>query len=630
MRKLAIWFLALGLIAAPAASAFSRSDDNKSGSSDSTKSTNSAKPADASKPTDSTKPTDTTKPGSGDAAKTDTKPANSTAIPSSAELATEIEQLRALILKQTEQLDKQQQELAEMQAKFAAQTTPFGAPAANGQAAYAPSGTPVEPSGSNVSSVPGNASSAPAGTSASAANPPAGIPRSAPRADEQHSPLSFKIGDALFTPGGFADLTAVYRTESTGFGIGSTFGSVPYVNTVSATAGPADIGETRFSLQNSRISLRVDAPVGSAAITGYVEADFLGLIAANANNTSNSDSLRMRLYFADYRRGKLEVLGGQDWSLMTPNRKGIGVFPNDIFYSQDMDTNYQVGLTWKRTPQFRVIYHANDSWAFAFSVENPDVLVPSSVTTPTLFAGTAGQVDTTSGGTLSTPPTPGFVPDFVFKVANDTKVGEKNFHIEAVGLVRDFRIFTPASIAGTNTTSTAVGVGGSVNLNLELFKNFHLIANSFWSDGGGIYLLASGPDIVIRQATTTSPFTPSPVHASAGIGGFEWQAVKSTMLYGYYGADYFSRNFSVNPSSPSGALVGYGYSGSAVTNNKAIQEGTVGIIQTFWQNPNYGKFQLITQGSYLTRDPWFVAATAGTPKNAHLFMAYVDLRYTLP
>jgi len=607
MRKLVIWFVALGLIVAPAAFAYSSTDDNKTGSSDNAKSA------------------DNTKPASGDAAKSDTKTANSSSSPSSAELASEIEALRALIQRQAEQLDKQQKELSEMQTKLAGTMTPSGAPAVGGQVAYSPTGT-------SVTSDPGTAGSAPAGTSASAANPPARTP--AHPADEQHSPLSFKIGDASFTPGGFADLTAVYRTESTGFGIGTTFNGVPYVNTISATAGPADIGETRFSLQNSRISLRVDAPVGSASISGYVEADFLGLIAANANVTSNSDSLRMRLYFADYRRGPWEILGGQDWSLMTPNRKGIGVFPADIFYSQDMDTNYQVGLTWKRTPQVRAIYHLNDSWAFAVSVENPDVLMPTSVTTPTLF-GTPGvslgaQIDATSGGTLSTPPTPGFVPDFVFKVANDTKVGDKNMHIEAVGLVRDFRLFTPASIAGTNTTRTAVGVGGSLNLNLELMKNFHLIANTFWSDGGGIYIIGSGPDIVVRQATTTSPFVPSPVHAYSGIGGLEWQATKNSFLDAYYGFAYYGRNFSVNPSAPTGPLVGYGESGSANTNNKAIQEGTVGWTQTFWQNPNYGKLQLITQGSYVTRDPWFVAATAGTPKNAHVFMAYVDLRYVLP
>jgi len=37
---------------------------------------------------------------------------------------------------------------------------------------------------------------------------------------------------------------------------------------------------------------------------------------------------------------------------------------------------------------------------------------------------------------------------------------------------------------------------------------------------------------------------------------------------------------------------------------------------------------LVTQTSYLTRAPWFVPA--GAPKNAHLVMGFVSVRYVLP
>ncbi len=623
MRKGLMWFLAVVLIAAPAVSAFAAADDNKPANTDSTKST------------DSTKPTDTAKAPvlAGDSSKA-TQPTTTGTAPSSAELASEIEALRALILKQAEQLDRQQQQMAEMKATLDKVNSPssttansasnsaapgvVGNAASTGPAATVPAGTTNTASAAMPGSMP---AASPAGAAPAAGAAQTGGP--------EHSPLSFKIGDASFTPGGFMDFTAVYRTEATGNGIGTTFNGIPYANTVSSTVGPAGNGETRFSVQNSRISLRADAPVAGGSVSGYVEADFLGAIAANANVTSNSDSLRMRLYFADYRRGPWEIMAGQDWSMMTPNRKGIGVFPNDIFYSQDMDTNYQVGLTWKRTPQFRLMYHPSDSWTFGVSIENPDVLMPTSVTSPHEFASLTGEVDQTSGGTLSTPPTPGFIPDFIFKVANDTKVGDKNLHFEAVGLFREFKLFTPASITGTtNMSQTTPGVGGSVNVNLELVKNFHLIANTFWSDGGGIYIIGSGPDIVVRQATLTSPFVPSPVHAYSGIGGFEYQAVKSSMFYGYYGGAYYGRDFSIDPFAPTGTPVGYGVPGSASTNNRAIQEGTIGIIQTFWQNPNYGKLQLITQGSYVSRNPW--AVLTGAPVDAHMFMVYADIRYTLP
>ena len=605
MRKAAVWILALGFMAAPAASAFAGVEDNKPANSDSSKST------------DSTKSTDSAKAPApaGDASKT-AAPATNGATPSSAELASEIEQLRTLLRQQADQLERQQREMAEMKANLDRVSTAANSAAPATVGNTAPAGVP-----STV---------APGTSGAVASASPASVPAvGAPQGGDQHSPLFFKIGDASFTPGGFMDFTAVYRTEATGNGIGTTFNGIPYINAAAGASGPVGYGETRFSVQNSRVALRVDAPVGEGKIAGYVEADFLGLIAANANVTSNSDSLRMRLYFGDYRRGPWEVMGGQDWSMLTPNRKGIGVFPGDIFFTQNMDTNYQIGLTWKRTPQFRVIYHANDSWTLGVSVENPDALLTTAVTVPTLFTPVNGQVDLTSGGTLATPTTPGFIPDFIFKAAYDGKVGEKAMHVEAAGLLRGFKLFTPASVtAAGNQTRTALGAGGSLNFNLELLKNFHLIASTFWSDGGGVYIIGSGPDIVVRQATTTSPFVPSPVHAYSGVGGFEWQATKNSFLDAYYGGAYYARNFSVNPSAPAGPPVGYGFAGSAVTNNRSIQEGTLGWTQTFWSSPNYGKFSLITQGSYLSRNPWFAAV--GAPRDAHMFIVYADLRYTLP
>jgi hypothetical protein len=45
------------------------------------------------------------------------------------------------------------------------------------------------------------------------------------------SPLQFKLGDAFFTPVGFMDMTSVTRSTNTGSGIGTNFGSIPYVNT---------------------------------------------------------------------------------------------------------------------------------------------------------------------------------------------------------------------------------------------------------------------------------------------------------------------------------------------------------------------------------------------------------------
>jgi hypothetical protein len=277
------------------------------------------------------------------------------------------------------------------------------------------------------------------------------------------------------------------------------------------------------------------------------------------------------------------------------------------------------------------MYHPNDEWTLGVSVENPDELLTTLVTTPAAFTPFAAQLDATSGATLSTPPTANYIPDIIAKVAYDHMMDGKLLHIEASGLFSEFRIFTPSSVLATSpaagVTNRASGGGGSVNMNLELYKGLHLIANTFFSDGGGRYLLGSGPDLVVKQLTTTSPFLPSPVHAYSGIGGLEYQVTKGTLLDFYYGADYFGRNVEVNPV---GGLrnIGYGFAGSANSNNRIINEYTVGWTQTLWANPNYGSLKIITQGSYLNRTPWAIAA--GAPKDAHAFMAWADLRYTLP
>jgi hypothetical protein len=190
-------------------------------------------------------------------------------------------------------------------------------------------------------------------------------------------------------------------------------------------------------------------------------------------------------------------------------------------------------------------------------------------------------------------------------------------HIEVVGLVRSFKIFNPIS----GSTSMITRGGGSVNLNLEIFKNFHLIANSFWSDGGGRYIFGLGPDLIIR-----GDGNPSLVHSGSGIGGFEWQATPRNMLYSYYGVGYFQRNVTLDPAT--GKEAGFGFSGSSSGANRAVQEPTFGYIRTLWKHENYGGLQVLTQYSYLTRSPWFVAP--GAPKNAHASMVYLDFRYLLP
>ena len=331
----------------------------------------------------------------------------------------------------------------------------------------------------------------------------------------------------------------------------------------------------------------------------------------------------------DVEKNGFEILAGQDWSMLTPNRKGLSPLPSDIFYTQNMDTNYQLGLTWTRAPQFRFIAHPNENVAFGVALENPQQYIgggsgASTVTLPNnLSSSLASQFESGQSATS----VPNLFPDIIAKAAFDTDTNGKHEHVEIAGLVRGFKDYVTSSTApAIQGGHTAVGYGGSINANLELVKGFRAIINTYASDGGGRYIFGTVPDVVVRPDGGISP-----IHAYSTVDGFEAQAGKNTLLYAYYGGMYAGKDVVFDSTAAGSTLakpvyVGYGYKGS--TSVRDGQEITGGLVQTFWKNPNYGALSLITQYSYLFKEPWYVAI--GAPKAAHTNLIYVDLRYTLP
>src|SRR5262249_14293770 len=178
----------------------------------------------------------------------------------------------------------------------------------------------------------------------------------------KESPLSFRIGGTDFSPGGFVDFQNIFRTVNTGNVIGTNFGAIPFSNTVAG-----HLTEYRASGQYSRWNMKISGKYGANAITGYIEGDFNGNDAANVFATTNPHTLRLRLFFADFRRGDWEVTAGQAWSLITPNRVGTSPMPSDLATTYSTDANIHVGVPYSRDGQFRVTYHPNDrfSWAIA-------------------------------------------------------------------------------------------------------------------------------------------------------------------------------------------------------------------------------------------------------------------------
>ncbi len=458
---------------------------------------------------------------------------------------------------------------------------------------------------------------------------PAAVPVTAPAPSpnpphppEETSPLQFHIGDAYVTPVGFMDFTSVWRSHDGGSGIGTNFGSIPY-----GAIFQGNLSEFRLSMQNSRVGFRVDASVKGAHVIGYMEADFLGNNPGNVAVSSNSNTLRSRLYWVDVQKSKWEVLGGQTWSLITPGRSGISPLPSNLFYSQDIDVNYQAGLVWGRIPELRVVYHPSNKAAFAIALDSPEQYVGGSggggtVVFPSALSSAYSSELNTGGTTLAVP---NVAPDVIAKLAVDPS---SKFHFEIGGIERNFKVWNPTS----TTDFSAAGGGGFLNLNVELAKGFRLLTNNFVSDGGGRYIFGEAPDLIAKADGSISL-----VHADSTVSGFEFTH-KNSLIYAYYGGIYIGRNVAiVSTSTTSGTPpvtttkltpVGYGFAGSSSGQNRAIQEATFGFNQTLWKDAKYGALNFMGQYSYLTRNPWSVAT--GQPLNASINMVFFNLRYTLP
>jgi len=441
-------------------------------------------------------------------------------------------------------------------------------------------------------------------------------------AASEEEAYSIRFGKASLTPGGWVDFTSYFRSTNVGSGLGTSFASIPFNNTVQG-----GLSELRFTAQNSRITLRADENFGATRVFGYAEADFNGYLPSNAYVSTNSDSMRLRVYFTNLSRGRWEFLGGQSWSLLTPNRIGVSPFLSEIYNTLHLDTNYQLGLTYARQAQLRAVVHVTPAVAVGVSAENPEQYSGGAATFPALFSTTQTDLGSGSGAGGGTS-TPTLHPDVIAKLSADPGWAHRHWHFETAGLLTGVAILTPASVTKA-ASSRDVREGGGVTAvaNLPVTRGLHLILTGFWSDGGGRYIGGLGPGFVVaQQASKTGPFLAQLVHAGSGIAATEWQATRTTVLSATLSAAYFGRAFSRDPST--GELVGYGFAGSANSNNRVLREATFATQTTLWKQAGFGAVQMITQSSYIMRTPWWVAPDS--PRDAHVFAGYATLRYVLP
>src|SRR5215470_3228013 len=260
---------------------------------------------------------------------------------------------------------------------------------------------------------------------------PTAVPASDALVQEKpkESPLSFRIGAAEFTPGGYVDFENIFRSTNTGNVSATNFWAIPFSNTT-----PGHLTEFRSTGQYSRFNLKTTTKFGENDITGFIEFDFNGNDAANVFVTSNAHTDRLRLYWLDVKRGKWEFAAGQMWGLLTANRIGVSPVSGDVFTTFNEDANHQVGNNFTRAGQFRAAYHFNKQFVWAAGIENPQQ-----------FSGQGAEV--------------AFPAVFA---------GGRHVHLELGGLFTAVKVANIPTVAGaTFTTHSAIGGGVSGGLSLD-------------------------------------------------------------------------------------------------------------------------------------------------------------------
>jgi len=274
------------------------------------------------------------------------------------------------------------------------------------------------------------------------------------------SPAAIHFKGITLTPGGFVAAETVTRQRAAESSINTPFNSIPYMGN-----SLAHINESDFTGRQSRLSLLAEGKAGPTKLTGYYEADFLGAGVTSNNRQSNSYVMRQRVIFAQAALDSgWAFTGGQQWTLLTENRKGIAnrteVLPMTI------DPQYQVGFGWARQYGFRVTKDFGGKFALGLSIEAPQATIGgrgfSSISTTnqaTAAVTTVGNafVDGpgSGGGLLNFSDTTGYAfnksPDFIVKAAADPGWG----HYELYGIFSAFRnrVF-PCAVVGTNATDT--------------------------------------------------------------------------------------------------------------------------------------------------------------------------------
>jgi hypothetical protein len=519
-------------------------------------------------------PKDTPKDASAQPAKNDTaaKPAPAK---TNEEIAAEMEQLRQALQAQQEQLQLLKEELAKRdrqieEAREAAASANSKATEASVKATEA-AATSAEANSSVATLAASSAAASSAPASGASSGNSSAVATSAGQNPDDKGPLTIRFKGVDITPGGFIAAETVNRQRGMSDDINTQFNSAPYGGNATGK-----LSEMNLTARQSRLSLKADTLIGSTKVTGYYEADWLGTGVTSNNRQSNSYVFRQRQLWGRAAFGDgWTFSGGQMWSLVTEDKKGIDNLQEWI--PATIDPQYVVGFNWERQYGARIVKNFGDKFAIALAAENPETTGVGGRGFSTYTSTTATGVVTTyqnsfvfspgaAGGLQNAFDTTGYslnlTPDFIVKAALDPGWG----HYEVFGLVSTFqnRVYpcavqgttagnfptpatpvelsctltsalTPSVVGAYNNNTVGGGIGGSVAA--PLFHKVDVGLKVFYGDGIGRYSSAQLPEFTLRPDGTMSL-----IHGGSWLGRIEWHVTPKLDLYGYLGGEYAARD----------------------------------------------------------------------------------------
>jgi hypothetical protein len=479
---------------------------------------------------------------------------------------------------------------------------------------------------------------------------------------QMESPITIRFRGINITPGGYAAAEFVRRSRALGADLPTPFNSLTMPG-----ASQSQLSEFFGSARQSKITTFVEGRVGNADLSSYVSADFLSAGVTSTPTSTNSYTLRLRQAWGQVKFDNgWSFLGGQEWSLVTEDAKGIAP-DDDMGKTNDVrpktiDPSYNVGFDFARQYGIRITKTLNDKVAVAFAVENPQGTVTTHGNPNNyLFtqAGASNSYNTTA--TYSFNPS----PDLIAKIAFDPGFG----HYEVYGLLDRFtdRVFPCENVSSTtlcggsstpgtnalgafNASKEGGGVGASARWTFAKRVSFGL--KGFGGSGVGRYAPGGLADASINPDGTVHL-----IRNLHGLGTLELKT-KRVDFYSYGGVEYAGRSLGYDSTILPGTtapvgFVGYGapsfnntgcYTETApgtstlvsgpvagslskcTADTRALIEGTFGFWYRFYSGPK-GRFQYGTQYSYVTRNTW---GGDGRQPNGIDNMIFTSFRYYLP